>query len=117
MNKYPLKPISKTTALREAEPDAVELAASEPRRGGFFSFRYSYTEVTSQGDRTRVKARQVRLEDGKVSNEAFEGELDGRVYDETARQAQQLVLEQAGWFLRSLSWLLPPMRGARPDRD
>jgi len=117
MSKYPLKGPSKETAVRKADPDAVEVVTPAPLSGGFFSFRYSYTEFSSQGDRTRVKAKQARLEDGKLSTEAFEGELDGNVYDEVVRQAQQQVLDQTAWLLRSLSWLLPPMRGTRSDRE
>jgi hypothetical protein len=119
MSKYSVKVKdgSNKTAVRKADPDAVEVATPAPRSGGFFSFRYSYTEFSSQGGRTRVKAKQARLEDGKLSTETFEGELEGHVVDEAVRQAQQLVLGQAAWFLRSLSWLLPPMRGTRSDRE
>jgi hypothetical protein len=49
-----------------------------------------------------VKAKQARLEDGKLSTEAFEGQLDGHVYDELVRQMQQHVLGQTTWFLRLL---------------
>ena len=116
MSKYPLKGTSKKTALRKADPGAVEVATPAPRSGGFFSFRYSYTKISSRGGRTRVEARQARLEDGKLSTEAFEGELDGNLYDEVVRQAQQQVLGQTAWLLRSLSWLLP-MPGTRSDRE
>jgi len=102
MSKYPLRSTSKKTAVRKAEPGAVEAATSAPPSGDFFSFRYSYTEVSSQGGRTRVKAKQARLEDGKLSTEAFEGELGGHVYDELVRQVRQHVLGQTTWFLRLL---------------
>ena len=115
MSKYPLKVTSKKTALRKTDPGAVEVATPAPRPGGFFSFRYSYSEFSSQGGRARMKAKQACLEDGKLSTEAFEGELDGNVYDEVVRQAQQQVLGQAAWLLRSMSWLLPPTRGTRSD--
>lgn len=117
MSKYSLKGTPNKTAVRKADPDAVEVATLAPRSGGFFSFRYSYTEFSSQGGRTRVKAKQTRLEDGKLSTEAFEGELDGNAYDEVVHHAQQQVLGQTAWLLRSLSWLLPPTRGTRSDRE
>ena len=117
MSKYSLKETSNKTAVRKADPDAVEVATLAPRSGGFFSFRYSYTEFSSQGGRTRVKAKQARLEDGKLSTEAFEGDLDGDVYDEVVRQVQQQVLSQTTWLLRSMSWLLPPVRGTWSDRE
>ena len=102
MSKYPLESTSKKTAVRKAEPGAVEVAPSAPRSGDFFNFRYSSTWVSLRGGRTRVRARQARLADGKLRTEAFEGELDGHVYGELVRQAQQHVLAQMTWFLRLL---------------
>jgi hypothetical protein len=49
----------------------------------------------------------VSLEDGKLSSESFEGELDGRAHDEAVRRAQQQVLEDAAPLLRVLRWMLP----------
>ena len=37
MSKYSLTGTSKKTALRKADPDAVEVATPAPRSGGFFS--------------------------------------------------------------------------------
>jgi hypothetical protein len=102
MSEYPLASTSKKAAVRKAEPGAVEPAPAAPRSGGFFSFRYSHTAVSSRGGRTRVEARQERLEEGKLSTEVFEGEFDGPVYDELVRQAQQHVLDQMTWWLRLL---------------
>jgi len=50
--------------------------------------------------RTRVKSRQARFEDGKLTSEAFDGELDRSVYDRMVGQAQR-------HFWRSLSLFLP----------
>jgi hypothetical protein len=102
MSKYPLVSTSKRAAVRKAEPRDVQVATPAPRSGAFFSFRYSYIEVSSQGGRTSVKTKQARLEDGKLSTEAFEGELGGHVYGELVRQTQQHVLDQMTWFLRLL---------------
>lgn len=118
MSRHPLKTTSKKTEVVSVDQaGAVEVSTPVPRTDGFFSFRYTYTEVWSQGGRTRVKAKQARLEDGKLSTEAFEGELGPGVYDQAVRQAQRLVLDQMAWVTRSLSWLLPPMRGRRSDRE
>jgi len=53
---------------RHASPRAIG--------SGFLSFRSS-TVVSSHGGRAQVRAKRVSLEDGKLSNESFEGELDG----------------------------------------
>jgi len=63
--------------------------------------------VSSRGGRTQVKAKRVSLEDGKLSTESFEGELDGRAHDDAVRRAQQEVLEEAAPLLRMLRWMLP----------
>jgi hypothetical protein len=97
MPKYPLTTVTpkRNTSLREIDADAV-VPASPPAKGsGFLSFRYSSTVVSSQGGRTQVKAKRVSLEDGKLSSESFEGELDGRAHDDAVRRAQQQVLEDA----------------------
>jgi len=97
MTKYPLATKKKHNSdLRPIEPWA-----------GFFSFSYSITEVSAQGGRTRVKSRQTRFEDGKLTSEAFEGELDRGVYEGMAQQAQQVVADQTALLLKSLSWFLP----------
>jgi hypothetical protein len=109
MPKYPLTTVTpkRNTSLREIDADAV-VPASPPANGsGFLSFRYSSTVVSSQGGRTQVKAKRVSLEDGKLSSESFEGELDGRAHDDAVRRAQQQVLEDAAPLLRMLRWMLP----------
>jgi len=112
MAKYPLTVAEKrSTALGEQDANAVVAPAStRASRSGFLSFRYSSTIVSSRGGRTQVKAKRVSLEDGKLSTESFEGELDGRAHDDAVRRAQQEVLEDAAPLLRVLRWMLPIRR-------
>jgi len=114
MSKYPLQ-TTKPNALRRVEPDDADAHDLVPAPGpaGFFSFSWSVTEVTSQGGRTQVRSRRSRLENGKLTNESFEGELDGGAYDQAVRRAQEQVAEQATSLLRALTWWLPPLRGPR----
>ena len=107
MAKYPLTvPAKRSTAL--SDEDAVVAPASPRASGsGFLSFRYSSTIVSSHGGRTQVKAKRVSLEDGKLSTESFEGELDGHVHDDAVHRAQQEVLEEAAPLLRMLRSMLP----------
>ena len=108
MAKYPLTVTPKRTAtVREQDDDAIVPASSPATGSGFLSFRYSSTVVTSRGGRTHVRSKRVSLEDGKLSNESFEGELDGAAHGEAVRRAQQQVLEDAAPFLRMLRWMLP----------
>ena len=96
MATYPVKP--KKRVPQKARTG--EVAVVEPGRVPFFSFRYSSTEVSLVDGRTRVKSRQARFEDGKLTSEAFEGELDRSAYDRMVARAQQ-------HFWRSLSLFLP----------
>ena len=110
MPKYPLTVAPKRAASlrdrdRARDDDAVVPVAPVPT--GFLSFRYSSTVVSSQGGRTHVKATRVALEDDKLSNESFEGDLDGRAHEDAVRRAQQQVLEDAAPLLRVLRWMLP----------
>jgi hypothetical protein len=96
MATYPVKP--KKRVPQKARTG--EVAVVEPGRVPFFSFRYSSTEVSLVDGRTRVKSRQARFEDGKLTSEAFEGELHRSAYDQMVAQAQR-------HFWRSLSLFLP----------
>ena len=44
---------------------------------GFVSFQYSYTAVSSRDGRTHVQSNTTRLADGRLTRDAFEGELEG----------------------------------------
>ena len=96
MATYPVK-------ARKRVPEKLrtdEVAVVEPARTAFFSFRYSSTEVSLVDGKTRVKSRQARFEDGKLTSEAFEGELDRSAYDQAVGEAQRQ-------FWRSLSLFMP----------
>jgi hypothetical protein len=110
MSKKLAHEASKPLQPRPDRPVAVEVATPPAGPFGFFRFHLVSTEVSLQGQRTRVTSRTVRLEDGKLSTESFDGELPGAAYDRAVRQAQQQLLAQTAWLLRPLSWLLPPSR-------
>ena len=112
MSKYPVK--RRQRALREVETDAVEVIRPA---NSFVTFRYSQTEITAVGDKTRVKSRQLRLEDGKLTTETFEGDVDRTIYDRMMGDAQRYFLNQTALFAKSLWWLLPSSRRPRSDRD
>jgi len=107
MARYPVTAAKRSASLRGAADSAVVPIAPAATRSGFLSFRYSSTVVSSHGGRTQVSSRRVSLEDGQLSSESFEGELDGRAHDEAVRRAQQQVLEDAAPLLRVLRWMLP----------
>ncbi len=115
MSNYPVK-LGKR-ALRKVEKDAVEVIGSASRANPFVSFRYSYTEISALGGKAHVKSRKTRFEDGKLTSEAFEGELDRSAYEQIANQAQHYFRSQAALLLQSLSWFLPSSRNQSPDRD
>lgn len=108
MAKYPLTLAPKrSTSLREVVADEIVPAPHSAAGSGFLSFRYSSTVVSSQGGRTQVRSKRVSLEDGKLSSESFEGELDGAAHGDAVRRARQEVLEDAAPLLRMLRWMLP----------
>jgi hypothetical protein len=115
MNRYPVK--LRKRAVRNVETDAVEVIEPASRANPFVSFRYSYTEISALGGNAHVKSRQARLEDGRLTSEAFEGDLDRTVYDQMVRDAQHYFLGQTVLLMKSLSLLLPFSWKQRPDRD
>jgi hypothetical protein len=115
MSKHPVTRAPRTP--RSVDSDAVDsIRPTEPTIPSF-SFHYSYTEISTVGSRTRVKARRTRLENGKLASEAFDGDFDRALYERMVRQAQRFVLEQTTLFMKSLSWMLPPSRKQGSDRD
>jgi len=100
-------------ALREIDTNAV---AVMPPANPFFTFRYSRTEVSAVGGKAHIKSRQTCLEDGKLTTETFEGDIDRTAYDSMVGDAQRHFLDQTALFLKSL-WLLPFSRNPPSDRD
>jgi len=101
MAQYPVK--AKKQAMQPAEENFRDTSP-------FLSFQYSYTEMSLVGGKARLKSRQARLEDGKLTSETFEGELDQSAYDEAVNQAQEYFRGQTELILRSLSLFLPRRR-------
>jgi hypothetical protein len=104
-------------APRKVEKDAVEVMEPAAKANPFVSFRYSFTEISASGGKAQIKSRNTRLEDGKLTSEAFEGELDRSAYEQMVSQAQHYFLGQTALVMKSLSWLLPFPGKHRPDRD
>ena len=115
MSKLPVRRAER--APRKVEQDVVEVMEPASRANPFFSFRYSYTEISASGGKARVKSRRARFEDGKLTSEAFEGELDRGAYEQMVSEAQHQFLGQTALLMKSLSWLLPFSGKHRPDRD
>ena len=115
MSKHPVRRAER--AHPRVAKDAVEVIEPASGANPFVSFRYSYTEISAFGGKARVRSRKTRLEDGKLTSEAFEGELDRSAYEQMVSQAQQYFLGQAALVMKSLSWLLPFSGKRRPDRD
>jgi hypothetical protein len=119
MSKYPVKLAERNRAhpVRKMESDTVDVLAPASRSHSFLSFRYSYTQMSVLGGKAHVKSRNARFEDGKLTSETFEGELDRSAYDRAVSDAQRHIGDQMAQFLRSLSLFLPFSRTHRSDRD
>ena len=57
-----------------------------------------------------MHSNTTRLVDGKLTREAFEGELEGDAYGQAVEEAQRQMI-------RSLSWFLPWLPRLRSDRE
>ncbi len=111
MSTHPVKRAQR--ALREIDTHAVEVM---PPANPLFTFRYSHTEISAVGGKAHVKSRRASLEDGKLTTETLEGDVDRSVYDSMVGDAQRHFLDQTTLFLKSF-WLLPFSRNSRSDRD
>ncbi|MGH8809236.1 MAG: hypothetical protein ACREX0_15290 [Noviherbaspirillum sp.] len=80
----------------------LPLPFSNHGHGGFLTFRYSSTEIFSQGGNLHVKMKETRYQDGRLKSEECEGTLDRQVYDRMVSDAQRYFLNQMTGFLRLL---------------
>jgi len=119
MNKYPVKLAERIRAhpVRKKESEVVDVPAPASRSHSFLSFRYSYTEMSVLGGKAHVKSKNARFEDGKLTSETFEGELDRSAYDQAVSDTQRRIGEHTAQFLKSFSLFLPFFRTRGPDRD
>ena len=115
MAKHPVKPARR--AVTDTERNAIKIIEPGSRRRLFSSFRYSHIEVTAHGGKAHLRARNTRFEDGKLTSESFEGELEGSAYEQLVKQTQQYVANQTAQFLRAFSLFLPFSTKRPFDRD
>lgn len=102
---------------REVDRGDVEVVRPSSHGNAWFSFRYSHTEVSLSGGRARIASKHARYEDGKLTTEAFEGEIDRSVYERMTSDAQRFFSAQASWLLQGLGLFLPAAtkRGRREE--
>jgi hypothetical protein len=115
MSTFPLKVSGSIPA--EARNDAVEHNESTSYVNPFFSFRFSYTEVSSNGEKTHVQARETRFENGKMTSQTFEGTAGPEVYNEAVTAMQNHFVNQTAFFMKSLSLFLPFSLGKLDRKD
>lgn len=102
--------------VRTADPFDIDVERS-PTSTPFLSFRYSFTEVSASGGKAHVRSRSTRLENGKLTSESFEGEMDRSAYDRALREAQRSVAAQVARMANVFSMFLPSARKGWFDRD
>jgi hypothetical protein len=107
MKQVPVKAGRRVPRKAESTLPAVAEPVAEPVAGDapFLSFRYSCTEITATGRTARLTAKHARYEDGRLTSENFEGEVDRDVYERAVHDAQQRLFDQWRLFLRSFSLL------------
>jgi hypothetical protein len=114
MSNYPVK--VKRGAVRPASSKAIDVQPAESSGNVFASFRYSYAEISMGGGKAHVRSKHAQFENGKLTLEAFEGEVDPRAYERTIAEAQRYFAAQAALFLRPFAAFLPFIRQPR-DRE
>ena len=89
-------------ALGKVDSSAIDVVPRPTENNLYFSFRYSYREISAHGSVAQVKGRDTRFENGKLTSEAFEGNIDRHHYDRILAEAQSAFLDQAALVLKSL---------------
>jgi hypothetical protein len=115
MNKHPVKRRPRVPAT--IHQNGVDVFDTARAGSAFSSFRYSSIEISTRGATAHVKAKHARLEDGKMSAEQFEGDLDRATYERWAEQTQRALAAHASLLFNSLTWFLPFSGKRSRDRD
>lgn len=93
--------------IEKAGKCEVELLAPSQKMSPFFSFHYSYKEISSVNGRTHIRSEEKRFANGKFESEKFEGTLGGHVYENMVFGMQKYFLNQMDMFLKPFSMFLP----------
>ena len=106
----------KSRPPRILEGDVVEVPAPAVKANTGFSFRYSYAEFSAVGNSARFKTKRARYEDGKLTTESFEGELDPGKYEHMMNDVQRFFVNQTALYLQAFRSLMLPFGRGR-DRE
>ncbi|HJV86139.1 MAG TPA: hypothetical protein VJ698_11760 [Noviherbaspirillum sp.] len=99
--------------VEQSRTPETRVPAPMPRPSGFFTFRYSSTEIYSEGGKLHVKMTETRYQDGRLKSEECEGTLERDAYERMVSEAQGYFLNQMTNFVRL--FYLPFSRGRRHD--
>lgn len=91
------------------DSDMGDIEVIEPSRNAnpFFSFQYSYREISSAGGKTHIKSKNKKFADGKFTSEEFEGTADQGIYNSLFDNMQKNIFGQMMSLLKPFSLLLP----------
>jgi hypothetical protein len=59
--------------------------------------------VSTRAGRTHVRSNRTQFAGGKLTREAFEGELEGDAYRQMVNEAQRQMVRSLSWFLPWIS--------------
>jgi len=93
--------------IEKAKKGEVEVLEPIQKSTPFFSFHYSYKEISSVGGQTRIRSKKRQFTNGKFESEDFEGTLGGHVYDHMVSDTQKYFLNYIDSFLKPFYALLP----------
>ncbi len=74
---------------------------------GFFTYRYSYRSIATDGEKTYVTGREGRFENGKLETEEFEGTIGADAFTGAIAQMQKMMTRQMELFFKPFSMFLP----------
>lgn len=98
-------------ALRKLAGD--EVVSYSPPAESMFSFRYTYTEISTRGGQAHVRRSETRFEDGKLISEECEGRLDGDAYQRMVDQSQRYFRDQ---MVQAMRLFFLPFTSSGRDR-
>jgi len=86
--------------LRRIDESAGHYPARTQGGDGFYSFRYSCTEITTRGGEAYLKRSETRCENGRLVNEEYEGMVDSSMHRRAVDEAQRHFADRIARAMR-----------------
>lgn len=98
------------TDLKKQDRKEIDIINPMSFFSPFLSFKYSYRSIYSDGEKTHIKAKENRFENGHFESAEFEGTMDQSVNNQMVKEMHSYFKKQLDFFIRPFSFFQPRLK-------